>query len=172
MQDFTHDATRDSAAMTPAGAAATPEGGSAPYDDARPVRYAGFWARFFASLLDSILQLIIVTPLMIWYFGIDALIQPDVDVGNFDFYTNLAVVAVVLLFWHYKSGTPGKLMMGLRIADADTLEPVPFGRLVLRLLGYLVSALPLFLGFIWVAFDRRKQGFHDKIARTVVVQNA
>jgi uncharacterized RDD family membrane protein YckC len=43
-------------------------------------------------------------------------------------------------------------------------------RLVIRLLCYFVSALPFYLGFLWAAFDRRKQGWHDKIAGTVVIQ--
>lgn len=133
-------------------------------------RYAGFWARLFASVLDSILQLAIVTPIALWLYGVEALVNPELDTGNFELISNLAVIAAILLFWHYRSATPGKMMMGLRIVDADTHGPVPFGRLVLRLLGYIVSMLPLFLGFIWVAFDKRKQGFHDKIARTVVLQ--
>jgi uncharacterized RDD family membrane protein YckC len=43
-------------------------------------------------------------------------------------------------------------------------------RLVIRLLCYFVSALPFCLGFLWAAFDRRKRGWHDKIAGTVVIQ--
>lgn len=135
-----------------------------------PPRHAGFWARFFASLLDSLLQLLIITPLLIWVYGLEALTDPALDRSNFDFFSNIALMLAVLLFWRYKGATPGKMLMGLRIVDADTHGPVPFGRLVLRMLGYLLSALPLFLGFVWVAFDKRKQGFHDKIARTLVLQ--
>lgn len=133
-------------------------------------RHAGFWARFFATLLDSILELLIMVPIILWIFGVDALMDPALDTGSFDLFSNLIIIAVVLLFWHFRGATPGKMLMGLRIVDADTHGPVPFGRLVLRLLGYIVSALPLGLGFLWVAFDKRKQGFHDKIARTVVLQ--
>ena len=39
----------------------------------------------------------------------------------------------------------------------------------LRWIGYMLSSLPLNLGFLWVAFDARKQGFHDKLAGTVVI---
>jgi uncharacterized RDD family membrane protein YckC len=120
--------------------------------------------------LDSLLQLLIITPLLIWVYGLEALTDPALDRSNFDFFSNIALMLAVLLFWRYKGATPGKMLMGLRIVDADTHGPVPFGRLVLRMLGYLLSALPLFLGFVWVAFDKRKQGFHDKIARTLVLQ--
>ena len=44
------------------------------------------------------------------------------------------------------------------------------GQLIGRYFGYYVSTIPLFLGFVWVAFDPRKQGWHDKLAGTVVVR--
>lgn len=133
------------------------------------VHYAGFLSRFFATVLDTILQAIVITPLLLYFFGIDALLDANTDMGNTDFYLSIALLVVVVLFWRYKSATPGKMMMGLKVVDATTFGPVPTGRLVLRYLAYYVSLLPLFLGFIWVAFDKRKRGFHDMIAKTVVV---
>jgi uncharacterized RDD family membrane protein YckC len=133
------------------------------------VRYAGFWARAFAAILDTILQMMIVVPLLIYFVGMDALMDPDSDTGNIDWILNGTFMLVVVLFWKYKSATPGKMMMGLKVVDAETFGPVPMGRLVLRYLGYFVSTLPLLLGFVWVAFDKRKQGLHDMIAKTVVV---
>jgi uncharacterized RDD family membrane protein YckC len=62
-------------------------------------------------------------------------------------------------------------MMGMSIVDAETGGTVPMGRLVLRYLGYYVSIFTLCLGFLWIIFDKRKQGFHDKIAGTVVIMN-
>jgi uncharacterized RDD family membrane protein YckC len=56
------------------------------------------------------------------------------------------------------------------VVDAANGSRPSTGRLVLRLACYLLSALPLYLGFVWIAFDRRKQGWHDKIAGTVVIQ--
>ena len=56
--------------------------------------------------------------------------------------------------------------------DAKTGQPASPLQCIVRYLGYFVSALPLGLGFIWVAFDKRKQGWHDKIARTLVVGSA
>jgi uncharacterized RDD family membrane protein YckC len=59
----------------------------------------------------------------------------------------------------------------VKIVDAATGGPPTLGRLVLRLLAYLVSALPFYLGFFWAALDRRRQGWHDKIARTIVINS-
>jgi uncharacterized RDD family membrane protein YckC len=81
------------------------------------------------------------------------------------------VGALIVGFWRYCGATPGKLAVGLKIVDARTGLAPSTGRLVLRLVCYLVSALPLYLGFVWVALDRRKQGWHDKIAGTVVIQD-
>ena len=55
------------------------------------------------------------------------------------------------------------------IVDAQSGRPASTGRLVARYFAYIASSLPLFLGFAWIAIDRRKQGWHDKIAGTVVV---
>ena len=61
------------------------------------------------------------------------------------------------------------MLLRLRVVDARTGEPLPLGQCVLRYIGYFVSALPLCLGFLWVAFDARKQGWHDKIGGSVVI---
>jgi len=59
----------------------------------------------------------------------------------------------------------------LKVVDAASGAPPSLARLVLRFFAYFVSALPLYLGFLWAAFDRRKQGWHDKIARTIVINS-
>jgi len=81
-------------------------------------------------------------------------------------------LVVTVVFWVKLFGTPGKLLMGCQVVDAASGEPVSVRQGVLRYLGYYVSVLPLGLGFFWIAWDRRKQGFHDKIANTVVLHNA
>ncbi len=61
-------------------------------------------------------------------------------------------------------------VLRLKVVDAATGGAVPTGRLVARYFGYFVSMIPLFLGFIWVGIDSKKQGWHDKMAGTVVVR--
>jgi uncharacterized RDD family membrane protein YckC len=73
-----------------------------------------------------------------------------------------------IFFWVISGFTPGKALLGLRVVRTDG-RPVNLGRAVLRLIAYLIAALPLFLGFIWILFDNRRQGWHDKIARTYVI---
>jgi uncharacterized RDD family membrane protein YckC len=83
----------------------------------------------------------------------------------------LVVGSLIVGFWRYCGATPGKLAVGVKIVDATTGAAPSTGRLVIRLACYLVSALPFYLGFLWIVFDRRKQGWHDKIAGTVVIQD-
>ena len=79
--------------------------------------------------------------------------------------------AAVITFWVYKSATPGKMATHLTIVDAKTGGKPTTAQFVIRYLGYYVSIIPLFLGLIWVGIDKRKQGFHDKMAGTVVLRS-
>ena len=74
-------------------------------------------------------------------------------------------------FWVKMQGTPGKLLLSVRVVDAKTGRNLSVGQSFARYLGYFVSAIPLGLGLLWVGFDSKKQGWHDKIAGTVVVRN-
>ena len=71
------------------------------------------------------------------------------------------------IFWVLVGKTPGKAMLGLRVVRMDD-RAIGWGTAVTRVVGYALSSI-LMLGFIWIAFDRRRQGFHDKLARTFVV---
>ena len=91
--------------------------------------------------------------------------------GFWDVVINWFVPAVVvILFWVHVGATPGKLAMSARVVDADTGEPVTTKQSVIRYLGYVVSLIPLCVGYFWIGLDRRKQGWHDKMANTVVVR--
>ncbi len=82
----------------------------------------------------------------------------------------LTVALVFLYFWVKKQATPGKMFLSLKIVDAETLEKPTKKQLILRMLSYLVSTIPLLLGIIWISFDPKKQGWHDKIANTLVIK--
>jgi uncharacterized RDD family membrane protein YckC len=75
-------------------------------------------------------------------------------------------------FWKTRGATPGQRLMHIRVVDSTTYQGISTRQSVVRYLGYIVSALPLYLGFIWASFDSHKQGWHDKIAGTVVIRTS
>jgi uncharacterized RDD family membrane protein YckC len=131
--------------------------------------YATFWQRAVAFLIDWLIVVVISMPVIVVAFGVEYFSLDPVRRSG-DLLIALVVGIAIVSFWRYFGATPGKLAVGVKIVDARTGKAPSTGRLVLRLLCYLLSALPLYLGFLWVALDRRKQGWHDKIAGTVVVQ--
>jgi uncharacterized RDD family membrane protein YckC len=124
--------------------------------------YAGFWVRTAASVVDSVLILIITAPFPLLRY---VLPSDTVVLGLSTLFSAL----LVILFWRWKQGTPGKLMLRLRIVDANSGGEPSLGQWCRRYLGYVLSSLPLLLGFFWVAWDPRRQGWHDKLAGTVVI---
>jgi len=80
----------------------------------------------------------------------------------------LVVLAYFVFFWTLVGYTPGKALLGLRIVRKDG-RPISVGRAILRYLGYWISAIPLFLGFIWILFDHQHEGWHDKLSNTHVI---
>jgi uncharacterized RDD family membrane protein YckC len=132
--------------------------------------YAGFGQRALALLIDWLIVIVISMPIIVVAFGAEYFSLDPLRRLWDVLFTGIVGVAVVG-FWRYCGATPGKLAVGVKIVDARTGGAPPTGRLVLRFVGYLVSALPLYLGFLWAAVDRRKQAWHDKIAGTLVVQD-
>ncbi len=140
------------------------------------VEYAGFWRRFLATLIDSLFFAALTTVLLYVLYGGAYFDWLSSSQGMFDTYdgwdgviNNLLPLLVTLFFWVKFMGTPGKLLLGCQVLDARTLQAVTLGQALLRYVGYFVSILTLGLGFFWIAWDSRKQGFHDKIAKTIVV---
>ncbi len=154
------------------------------------LKYAGFWVRLVATLIDSILLAAIVAailiPLVISRFGeqfeqlagsTDRQAMEGVGLQIIGFLNGPVGVLVqwvlpavlVIVFWKWRSATPGKMVLGLKIVDARTGGKPGTGQLIGRYFAYLASMIPLCLGFLWIAFDERKQAWHDKLAGTLVV---
>ena len=141
--------------------------------DASEFEYAGFWIRVWAALIDTFLVVLITTPILGalygWEYGWQA---SEAPFRPTEFLISWILPALaVILFWRYRAATPGKMVIGARIVDAKTGEAPSVAQLVGRYLAYFVSTTPLCLGLIWVGFDRRKQGWHDKLAGTVVIRS-
>jgi uncharacterized RDD family membrane protein YckC len=140
---------------------------------AEELEYVGFWARFLASIIDTILMAIVLVPFgRFVYEGHEMMYGYGMWMSAYNnFWTSIVLPAVVVVaFWVARSATPGKMAIGAKIVDAKTGGAPTLSQHVIRYLGYYLSAIPFCLGFLWVAFDSKKQGWHDKLAGTVVVR--
>ena len=141
------------------------------------VHYGGFWRRAIAFTIDKIILLFIsITLLIISSFIMDTGLSLDLEgitTGPFliSYYgTTTLLTMIYFTYFHGSVGqTPGKMILGLRVIQ-KTGEPMTFGVAFLRSVGYIVSGLVFDLGFMWIAFDGRKRGWHDMIAATYVVR--
>ena len=132
---------------------------------------AGFWIRLGALIIDVIIIEIVIVPILLTIYGSEYFTSTALIKGPADFFFSYALpIIYTISCWLLWRGTPGKLICGLRLVDAATGETLELWQAIVRYFGYIISAIPLFLGYIWVAFDARKQGFHDKLARSLVVR--
>ena len=144
----------------------------APAAYASPGRYGGFWIRVVAYIIDGIILGIIggifSVPLGVNYSNVNSLSSGAARASN-----GIDLVLSLVYFvglWTYLGGSIGQRVLGMRVVDASTGQPIGLGKAVVRWLGLLLSFFVCFVGVIWVAFDPRKQGWMDKIAGTVVVR--
>jgi len=143
--------------------------------------FAGFWVRLLAFIID-----VIILGIFYWVFnGIWGLASgtgwmggstPDpfteVPEGSWlvgSLVLFVVVVAYLICFWGWRGQTPGKMALRLKIIRSDGSD-LGWGIATLRFLSYIISILPAFIGYIWVAFDAYKQGLHDKMADTYVIR--
>jgi uncharacterized RDD family membrane protein YckC len=137
------------------------EGQSAPEvirgDDA----LATFWRRFSAQLLDSLL-IVLAATIIVAFSG-----------ATYD-YEYLVLLVLELGYFTLFEGsprgqTPGKSLMRIRVISFDTGGPIGYSRAFVRSIGRLVSSIPLYLGYLWMLWDPESQTWHDKMARSVVI---
>ena len=133
--------------------------------------YAGFWKRFVALILDTII-LIIPTFIIGLIFGI-ALSATNVGEEGIE---GLANVFGLFLGWLYnsimdsssKQGTLGKMALGIKVTDLNG-NRIGFGKATGRYFGKILSAITLCIGYMMAGFTEKKQGLHDMMAGCLVV---
>ena len=146
--------------------------------------YGGFWIRLVASVVD-------VTIVTVGYAFVGAIVGAVVETALFGltgeggsgpsssylatqnqvfFYFGLAALVAYFVFFWSIGGTPAMRLFRLKVVGANTGRRIGIGRAILRFVGFVISALLCYVGLVWAAFDPRKQGWHDKIATTVVLR--
>ena len=107
-----------------------------------PQSYAGFGKRFLAFLID-----ILLLGFISW--------------GG-------ANIIYFIGMWTWRGQTLGQMVFNVKVVKTSG-KPVDLRVAVIRYLGYLLCGLTLGLGYLLIAFDKRKQGLHDKLAETFVI---
>jgi uncharacterized RDD family membrane protein YckC len=119
---------------------------------------AGFWIRFGAALIDGIGFTIIS-------FALRAAIGAA---------GSIVAIVIAIAYFSYFEGSPsgqtiGKKLVGIRVIDFNTGGPIGYGRAAVRYVARILSAIVIFIGYLWMLWDPEKQTWHDKLSGSVVV---
>ena len=147
------------------------------------VDYAGFWIRSLAIIIDAFVLGVVIWvleglwPLVFGRGWLGGANDVTISYGEASgIYWTLAVlvpfllvVAYFICFWGWRGQTPGKMVTRVKIVRFSG-EDIGWGDAVMRFLGFIISVLIVFSGLFWVAYDSRRQGWHDKIADTYVIR--
>jgi uncharacterized RDD family membrane protein YckC len=121
-------------------------------------RRAGFWERLGAVIIDSLLLAI---PLVILAVALKGPAYP------------IELLLSIAYFVYFEGGptgqTPGKRAMGIRVVSMDGGGSIGYGRAFVRFIGRYISAAVIYIGYLWMLWDKEKQCWHDKLASDVVV---
>ena len=126
----------------------------------------GFGTRLIATLIDGVILFVITLlfGMMVANPG-----QSALDVG--ESFAYIIVIPYTIGMWFLAGGaTIGKKIMRIKIVTVDG-RPIGIGRAMLRYIGYFISGLLFGLGYLWIIWDEKQQGLHDKIAGTIVIKS-
>ncbi|MDR2638817.1 MAG: RDD family protein [Helicobacteraceae bacterium] len=142
------------------------------FQSEREIEYVGFWARLAATIIDAIAISIILFGVLFMLASIgffNGMYRSEVEsIGRI---IGLVITLIyIFAFWLNKQATPGKMIFGAVIVDAKTLGKPSTGQFIGRYFAYILSGIPLYLGYIWAGFDEKKRGWHDMLAGTLVIK--
>ena len=140
-----------------------------------PAAYAGFWVRCAAFLIDMVITQIAATFLSLLLLPLYALaLSGSVGAIFMVIAASLLLTLLVpslyfIIFTGLKGQTVGKMALGITVVNQEGLVPGLRRAALRESVGKSASFIALFLGFLWVAWDPQKRGWHDKIAGTYVI---
>jgi uncharacterized RDD family membrane protein YckC len=125
-------------------------------------QYAGFWIRLSAWFWDVLILGVpsgVISIIIVLLTGVESL----------QYVVSLGIAILVIYFEGVLGGTPGKMIVGIMIQN-DKGNFIGFPTAILRYIGKILSTIILCIGFIMIGWDKKKQGLHDKIAKSYVVK--
>ncbi|MDH0863758.1 RDD family protein [Mitsuaria sp. GD03876] len=130
----------------------------------------GLAPRALAMAIDGVLMVAASTLLMWAVYGDPVAKWNDLRPATIAIHWLLPLI-VCVVFWSWQGATPGKLVAGLKVVDARSGKRPSPPQAALRWLGYLVSTIPLFAGFLWARVDAEGRTWHDRLSRTAVLRS-
>jgi uncharacterized RDD family membrane protein YckC len=140
----------------------------------KTVAVVGFGKRLASTLVDGVLvfamTLLVAFVLAFIAVFVDMYTPDDAEMTGALLYLVILVLSIAYYVrsWSKTGQTLGKQILGIKVVGTDG-NPVSSGKALLRYVGYVVSGIALSIGFLWMEFDRKRQGWHDKLAGTYVV---
>ncbi len=125
-------------------------------------RYAGFWIRFIATILDILiiwLPAVLIGILLTFFVRIEIL-------------SSLVFILVIILYIYLDGkygGTPGKLILGLKIVNSEG-KYIGIPTAALRYIGKVLSSMIIGIGHLFIVWEPKKQALHDKVANSYVIR--
>lgn len=134
---------------------------------------AGVGPRMASYLVDAIVLSIIYLALLI-VFGVttekEVVYGGDFSTAFYAVYILMAAIGIGYFTYFFGKGqTPGMKLVEIKLIRADRIHPVGYKKGFFRWVGMEISGMLFLLGYIWILIDKKKQGWHDKIAGTYVV---
>jgi uncharacterized RDD family membrane protein YckC len=153
----------------PAGPPPAPGAPHSPSPDAPDLGSRGL--RLIAFLIDSLLVSFIVFAIFIVLVFFVAFL-PGEPPERMPIASLIGFLIGILYFpfWWARDGqTLAMMPLGLRVVDEATGDTISLGRAFLRLVGLLISIAVFYLGVLWTLVDGRRRGWHDLLAKTIVI---
>jgi uncharacterized RDD family membrane protein YckC len=137
------------------------------------VKYAGFWIRLVALFIDSLVLLIpsIIILFLLGAIGGNAGLTQETSYFLWIFIYSVMVLSYMIFMTYKYQATLGKKVVKIKVFS-DKGNKLTLGQVILReFIGKFLSSIILYIGYIMIAFSKKKQGLHDKVAGTVVIYN-
>lgn len=132
------------------------------------MQYAGSGSRFLAAIIDNIILAIVG-----FVLGIVVGLVMGKNGGFLNLILSVIISVYYWVFYQRSQGqTLGKKAMGIKVVDLAGNKPTAMTFFLREIIGKLVSSIILFIGYLMILWDGKKQGLHDKIAGTVVIRVA
>lgn len=139
--------------------------------DGEPLVCAGFVSRLAAGAIDIVVIAGVLTAANWFLTTVEDLMRPwsNTDINSVLIAAApLIVIAYFVVLWRLTGQTVGKRVLGLRVVSVEGGR-IKLGRAIVRVAGYVLSAVPLYAGYLQILVDPQRRALHDRLARTAVV---